>query len=627
MANVPDYELLSAYLDGELTAEERGRVERLLADDPAARQLLDELRAVSQTIGRLPRQTLDEDLGQRVLQAAERRILTGADERPTPRVEPEPSIWREWDWRGLFSRRALLWSGLAVAVAIMLTIHDRRERAARDLAMAPQNAVHAPAAPAAAEVADAATEKRAADRPIPSMRAADSKSEFAKKERPSREAVADNDAPKDIGRKLDRNELGFASPATPPPATRPKDLGVGGKGGIAAPGAVEDKASLVAEAETEDVDSLSVRRKGGVHDEAIRPRKGPGPDEVAAGLPASKSDEPYFDATGKQLPAVAKSPKSGALSFQSTQTYTGEGQSQLNGSVTGMGGFGYLEKKVAGVTPSKAAGVQPRDAYVGDIVVRCDVTAAAADAGVFEKLLMHDRLNAASQLRQFQEGDQAEIQESSARSSLTQKASSGLSSIAKKSKATASKPAAASSKPQPVLTYRVNATPAQLNKLLARLAEHPKDFFAVTIERGQGVRDAFSGEATSSQSPANSAFSISGGSVAGPNSTSAKSSQSNSPAPAESVASQPVVRPPVAQQQNAPQGQLSQSRLPPSSTPLFSQTDGGRRSDGSRRVVFVLRVVDTSTQSAVETPSQAEPNAANSQERQPAERQASPAKP
>ena len=45
MNDLPQNELLSAYLDGELTAAEQADVERLLAANPAARQLLDELPA------------------------------------------------------------------------------------------------------------------------------------------------------------------------------------------------------------------------------------------------------------------------------------------------------------------------------------------------------------------------------------------------------------------------------------------------------------------------------------------------------------------------------------------------------------------------------------------------------
>ena len=78
MNDVPLHELLSAYLDGELTAAQRAEVEQLLATDPQARQWLDELRALSRTLQALPRYKLDEDLCQRVPAAAERRILTGS---------------------------------------------------------------------------------------------------------------------------------------------------------------------------------------------------------------------------------------------------------------------------------------------------------------------------------------------------------------------------------------------------------------------------------------------------------------------------------------------------------------------------------------------------------------------
>ncbi len=45
MNEVPETELFSAYVDGELTADEQARVEQLLAASPEARQLLEELRA------------------------------------------------------------------------------------------------------------------------------------------------------------------------------------------------------------------------------------------------------------------------------------------------------------------------------------------------------------------------------------------------------------------------------------------------------------------------------------------------------------------------------------------------------------------------------------------------------
>jgi hypothetical protein len=139
MNHVPQDELFSAYLDGELTAAERAHVEQLLAGDPAARRLLDELRALSTTLHGLPQQKVGEDLSRRVLQAAERRMLTGADDRPTPSTSREPSIWREISWRGMFSRRALLWTGLALVIAVAFMLKDQGRQAPRGPAQIAMN--------------------------------------------------------------------------------------------------------------------------------------------------------------------------------------------------------------------------------------------------------------------------------------------------------------------------------------------------------------------------------------------------------------------------------------------------------------------------------------------------------
>lgn len=77
MSHEADQELLSAYLDGELTAAEQARVERLLADDPAYRQLYDELRALRTNFETLPRFTLAKDISSLVLRRAEQAMLHG----------------------------------------------------------------------------------------------------------------------------------------------------------------------------------------------------------------------------------------------------------------------------------------------------------------------------------------------------------------------------------------------------------------------------------------------------------------------------------------------------------------------------------------------------------------------
>jgi anti-sigma factor RsiW len=121
-----DDELLSAYLDDELSADERARVEERLAADPAARQTLEQLRAVSRAVQGLPQESLGEDLRGAVLQRAERAMLA-----PSPARLHEPSI--DGDVQPLprltigRSTRGWVWAGLAVAAALLIMVVQREE--------------------------------------------------------------------------------------------------------------------------------------------------------------------------------------------------------------------------------------------------------------------------------------------------------------------------------------------------------------------------------------------------------------------------------------------------------------------------------------------------------------------
>lgn len=111
-----DDSLLSAYLDDELNAEERQRVEEELRRSPRARERLEELREVRQLLGDALRHRLPEDFPGRVLTAAERDILL-------PPVPPREK-------RTL--SRTLRWSaglaGLAAAAALLIAIAPPRDR-------------------------------------------------------------------------------------------------------------------------------------------------------------------------------------------------------------------------------------------------------------------------------------------------------------------------------------------------------------------------------------------------------------------------------------------------------------------------------------------------------------------
>jgi hypothetical protein len=104
-----------------LNADERAEVERLLAANPAAQQLLDELRALGATLRSLPQEELGEDLGPTVLRVAERRMLTGQESDfavETPMPLGKAILGR------IFNRRGLAWAGLAVAIAVMFSINE-----------------------------------------------------------------------------------------------------------------------------------------------------------------------------------------------------------------------------------------------------------------------------------------------------------------------------------------------------------------------------------------------------------------------------------------------------------------------------------------------------------------------
>jgi anti-sigma factor RsiW len=88
------YEDLSAYLDGELPDAQRAQVERLLASDPDARAILEDLRRVSTLTGSLPRRNAPADTDQRVLARLEREALLAGE---SPRL-PVPPLRT---WRGL----------------------------------------------------------------------------------------------------------------------------------------------------------------------------------------------------------------------------------------------------------------------------------------------------------------------------------------------------------------------------------------------------------------------------------------------------------------------------------------------------------------------------------------------
>ena len=97
-------ELLSAYIDDELSPEVRAQVEQRLRNDPQARQLVEELRGLSGAIKALPREKFASDLRPRLWAAVD-----AADSPIAGTIAVSPRD----RWAGF--RRGLTWSAVAIA--------------------------------------------------------------------------------------------------------------------------------------------------------------------------------------------------------------------------------------------------------------------------------------------------------------------------------------------------------------------------------------------------------------------------------------------------------------------------------------------------------------------------------
>ncbi|MFW6170122.1 MAG: anti-sigma factor family protein [Planctomycetota bacterium] len=128
----PD-DLISAYLDGELNADERARVEEQLRDDAELRRLFEELRGMRAMLQSMPVASPSEDFSERVLRQAERRMLLGEDEanpaglasrRDSPdKVEPASSEKRS-SWKRHWRFIVPLISTVAAVLLVALLLID-----------------------------------------------------------------------------------------------------------------------------------------------------------------------------------------------------------------------------------------------------------------------------------------------------------------------------------------------------------------------------------------------------------------------------------------------------------------------------------------------------------------------
>jgi len=120
---LPD-ELISAYLDGEVTAEERALVEQRLTESEEDRRTIEELQALRSGLQTLPRHELGRDLSDRILGRAQRAMLAtpaqaAARQQEDPRSatdRPAPASRRRGNWW------ALAWAGVTVAAILLIVL-------------------------------------------------------------------------------------------------------------------------------------------------------------------------------------------------------------------------------------------------------------------------------------------------------------------------------------------------------------------------------------------------------------------------------------------------------------------------------------------------------------------------
>jgi negative regulator of sigma E activity len=155
-------ELLSAYLDGELPAEQQARVERWLAESSKHRRMFDDLQAIRRELQSLPQQSLDAAFSQRVLAAIRQRAeesesaapadakSTGSSGPTEDALPPMPKHVSEklgmpaWRWFA---------AGMAATLAAILLVVNIAPQTTDLLVLAPQRTVSidhasAPMAPA-----------------------------------------------------------------------------------------------------------------------------------------------------------------------------------------------------------------------------------------------------------------------------------------------------------------------------------------------------------------------------------------------------------------------------------------------------------------------------------------------
>lgn len=350
-----DDELLSAYVDGELTAAERARVEERLRSDPLAAQLVEELRSLSSEIQRLPREPLGRDLRDNILAEIDQARADLAAHGPA--TLSELPIDRR---AGL--RRGLVWSAMAIAATIVVAIFQPPEekQAGENVARA-KKVVPAAAAPQAAQE-EAESETLARDEVVELRRA-----EGNLQNEPANDQLAD------AKQKADELPPGLRaqmSAATPVPPTGESATLAGDAAAASAPVALAAPAS---EAAGTPLDALAMDSSGLQGEEVLEFK-----EAVPAADAALAAAEPMSDAPAQRY-GMAGGAGGGVMASLGTKAEQAVAAEQAQ-----RGAMDALKaSEAAGATTVRLELARPEGAeWFRELLAKSDIAAATPSAGV-----------------------------------------------------------------------------------------------------------------------------------------------------------------------------------------------------------------------------------------------------
>lgn len=456
MKNVPENELFSAYLDGELTAEEEQQVEQLVAESPAARQLLEELASLSGALQNLPSHKLNEDLAPRILQKAEQRMLREPAPDRRYRSNGKHSNWTtpsdpnlSWHPRRLLNPRAWSWPAVAVAIGLALMfLKPGGEQPANGPQVAHRLAEDAGNPPPTIESATDHPEEAASP-------AADRRAETARIE-----PVADEKPPESTARKPNARsdkspvaaaseEVAPASPqATPEAAMGPSEPAV-------------ESAPVPADIRSDEPAEVQQPQRSAAPEPQKERPTGPEPRSVVA-------DEPE---PGVKIASESSDEQRGAVA--SEKAGPAEGAVPSEAQMVGR------ERREAD-QPAPAAGSSEtapapalKQPIEGVLVVQCDVRPKAARMRAFDRILARQQIawhDPPADVAEQLDGVTAESKQADTPS--TPKAAEQP-----RDQALAHQAAA-----EALDVVYVEATTEQVHATLAELARRPEQFAAVLVE-------------------------------------------------------------------------------------------------------------------------------------------------